>query len=281
MAMEIEFEGLEVNRDGVKIFRTPLPQRDSELVVRQAASLGVRGRLQEDARWSIIRDRTSILQVFAASRCLRWTRLSRSGGEPAREVELPTQEDAPGLAESFLREQGLEHDLASFRSLSFTTLTRTEEGQDTPVEYPVALHVNFGFELDELPVFGPGAKIQVTFNGPDTVGQILWFWRDVEEDRVLDILAPDLAADLLRRSVAPDGVQDAVRIVLAPPRLGYYALSPHEAQRYLIPAYEFEGSILTDDRETYRFIRYVASVQVEADEVKSLTAFFGGASRVF
>ena len=58
-------------------------------------------------------------------------------------------------------------------------------------------------------MFGPGAKIQVTYDQPDRVSEVLRFWREVEEEQTMDLISAEDAAQPLREAVAPEGLRRA------------------------------------------------------------------------
>lgn len=183
MQGNINFEDLpRAERTTVRIFRTPLPERDEECVLRLAEGFGLGGPVEGDAAIVAVEDRASRLEVYTASRSLRWKLLGDATSEPVEPAGLPDERDAIRLADAFLQEHGLAHELARVRGVSDTVVTRIDEGGQQAA-YPITRHVDYGFSLDGLEVFGPGAKIQVTYDQPDRVSEVLRFWREVEEER--------------------------------------------------------------------------------------------------
>ena len=154
------------------------------------------------------------------------------------------------------------------------------DGPDArPVTRPVAVQVNFRFELDGLPVFGPGAKVQVTL-GPDaSLLECYRFWRRPCEERHVAILPPEQAIERLRRDPAyaelPD---DRARVVFDEVRLGYLALPPRELQGYLFPVYAFRGTVSTPELERYDHTRYVVAVDIQPEQIKRLRVAHRAAS---
>jgi hypothetical protein len=281
MAGAIEIPKLEGERREMTMFRTPFPAPAARRVTRLARAFSLEGTPRDEGYQVSIERRGTLLEVFAASDSLRWTRAERAQAEPPRRVPLPAEDEARRLATTFLRRRRLHHERATLASVTFTEFARLTPREREPVTYPIALHVNFAFELDGLPLLGPGAKIQVTFGARKEVQQVLRYWREPVEDRSLPVLRSGEAAELLRRAVAPDGVPDGVRIAFEPPRLGYFALPPREAQRYLIPAYEFTGSVVRRDETRFGFVRHVVAVKVDPDELKPIGAVFRGGAPVF
>lgn len=280
MQGNMEFQGLPPGeRTTIRIYRIPLPERDEGFVLRLAERFGLGGPVEGDAAIAAVQDRASRLEVFTASRSLRWKLLDDATSEPGEPARLPDERDAVRLADTFLQQHELAHELARVRGVSDTVVTRIDEGGQQAA-YPITRHVDFGFSLDGLEVFGPGAKIQVTYDQPDRVCEVLRFWREVEEAQTLDLISVEDAAQALREAVAPEGVAQGTRIVFDEPDLGYFALPPRELQPALIPAYRFRGAVHRDD-ETYRFLRFVPAVRPDPDAIKELGLLSHRAPRVF
>jgi hypothetical protein len=280
MQGNIDFQDLpDADRTTVKIFRAPLRERDEGFVLRLAGRFGLGGPVEGDAAIAAVQDRAGRLEVFTASRSLRWKLIGEATSEPEEPASLPDEGDALRLADAFLQEHGLVHELTRVRGVSDSVVTRiNERGQQAA--YPITRHVDYGFSLDGLEVFGPGSKIQVTFDQPGRVCEVLRFWREVKEEQALDLISAEDAAQSLREVVAPEGVAQGTTIVFYRPDLGYYALPPRELQPALIPAYRFRGAVHRDD-ETYRFLRFVPAVRPDADAIKELGVLFHRAPKVF
>ncbi len=266
-------------RTTVRIFRTPLPERDEGFILRVAERFGLGGRVEGDAAIAIVQDRSSRLEVFAASRSLRWKLVDDATSEPIERASLPDEGEAIRLADAFLQEHELANGLARVRRVSDSIITQIDES-GAQAAYPITRHVDYGFSLNGLEVFGPGAKIQVTFDQPDRACEVLHFWREVEEEQTLDLISADDAAKVLRQVVAPEGAAQGARIAFDSPDFGYFALPPRELQPALIPAYRFQGAVHLDD-ETYRFLRFVPAVRPDPDAIKELGFLFHRAPRVF
>jgi len=157
-----------------------------------------------------------------------------------------------------------------------------ERRQKTVETSPVALHVNYRFSLDGLPVLGPGAKIQVTYGDRGKVVEFYKFWRLPKAERELDLLPPEAALELLRRDPAfADLREGEARVVFHRARLAHYALPPRESQGCLIPVYAFDGTVSTAQLERYDFVRYVVGVRFTAEDAKQVGAVFRSSSPLF
>jgi hypothetical protein len=176
----------------------------------------------------------------------------------------------------------LHDERARVKSVTYTEFGRIIEGQKEPETFRIAQHVNFEFFLDELPIMGSGAKMRVTFGSGGDIIEVYKFWREPVEDRVMDIIMPEVAARLLRQDPSfvqlPDG---EARVVFHRAWLGYFALPAPERQGYLVPVYAFEGMVSTPALERDDFVKYVVAVHVSPEEIKEARAVFQDAALVF
>ncbi len=239
----------------------------------------------EDAGSRIVfRDKRATLELFRASDSIRWSTLENgeaefvpNGGGPT----LPDDEAAVKLAGAFLRERGISTKGATVDSVSHTMFARMTKRMKRPDERPLALHVNYRYELEGLPVLGPGAKIQVTFAGGKKPAEMYAFWRSPKADAELDLLPAGEAIELLRRDPQFEELGDDAQVEYTNPRLGYYALPPRETQGALIPIYAFDGIASTKELRRYEFTRYVVAVRYTPEEAKQVGAAFRGAGPIF
>jgi hypothetical protein len=248
-----------------------------------AETHGVKGKAQDAGSRLIFRDRRATLELFRASDSMRWSTLGNGTGENGKRPEaLPDDEAARKGATAFLRERKIPTKGASFDSITHGMYARADRRRRTGDEQPVAVHVNYRFELEGLPVLGPGAKIQVTYTGGKKPAEMYAFWRKPKAESELRLLPPEAVFELLRRD--PDFAElreGGARVVYRNPRLGYYALPPREAQGALVPVYAFDGTASTRAFERYDFTRYVVAVPYTPEEAKEVGAAFRGAPPVF
>lgn len=274
MAELFQFPEIKSDRDQIAMFGTPFPKRHADWIQSIANRFALKGKMEDLGSRTLIRDRNSALEVFHASDSLRWVQQSNRSGEASRKEGLPQEDRAIRLARTFLRARKLADKNASVKSVTYTILSRADKGQEAE-DFPVALHVNFGFSLDSLPVFGPGAKMQVTFGSKDKVIGVYKFWRKPKESHVMKIIAPDAAAEILRKDQAyADLKESEAQVVFHRARLGYFALPPREAQGFLVPVYAFDGTVSTPYLKRYDFTKYVVAVQVTREELKRAGAIF-------
>jgi hypothetical protein len=276
MAASFEFPPVSVDRRQMQMLRTPLPSWDDDQVGRWSAAFGIRGKTRDAGSRLVMRDGRGTLEIFRASDSFRWARQTRETQEVGGKVSLPDERQATGLAQAYLRDRGLADDRAAITSVSYTELCRAERGEGDAAPMQIALHVNFSFTLDGLPVMGPGAKAQVTFDGSSRVREAYKFWREPIEAGHRRIVEPEAAIELLRGDDAfADLREGEARVTFHRIRLGYYALPPREVQGYLIPVYAFDGTVTTRQFERYDFTKHVVAVRVEPEEAKRIGAIRG------
>jgi hypothetical protein len=280
-----EFPKIEVGRKRVTLYRTPFPKLTDAKVAKLAELHGMKGKSQDAGSQIIFRDRRATLEVFRASDSIRWSTLLNGSTEVngnGRAPALPDDKTARQGAVAFLRERKVPTRGAAVDSITHGMFARAERGKGTVAEQPIAVHVNYRYELDGLPVLGPGAKIQVTYADRKGPAEMYSFWRTPKADGELELLPSQAVLELLRRD--PDFAElreGEAKVVYRNPRLGYYALPPRESQGALIPVYAFDGSVSTRAFERYDFTRYVVAVSYTPEEAKQVGAAFRGAGPVF
>ena len=280
----ITFPTMDTDRDRITFFRTPFPKLGDAKVAKLAEAHGMKAKPEDAGSRIVIRDRRATLELFRASDSVRWSTLDNgeaefvpNGGGPT----LPDDDAAVKLAGAFLRERGISTKGAKVDSITQTTYARMTRRMKQPDERPLAVHVNYRYELEGLPVLGPGAKIQVTFAGGKKPAEMYAFWRSPRADTEIDLLPAGEAMELLRRDPQFEELGDDAHVDYTNPRLGYYALPPRETQGALIPIYAFDGIASTKELRRYEFTRYVVAVRYTPEEAKQVGAAFRGAGPIF
>jgi hypothetical protein len=276
------FPDIQDRRDQITIFRTPTPPRDEERAQAVAERFGLYGNLLDMGSLRVIRSRHNMLELFNASDSIRWTQTLRKSTEASYAPRLPEEGQAVELAHHFLHEHDLFDDSADLKSVTYTELSRIERGQQEAETFTIAVHVNYNFTLAELPVFGPGAKMQVTFDHPENVAEAYKFWREPVEDRVMDVMPYERAVERFQHDQAYTDLRESrARVEIHHVQLGYYALPPREVQGFLIPVYAFTGTVSTPALEQYDFTRYLVAVDLAAEDMKRQGALFRAPSAIF
>jgi hypothetical protein len=284
MADVFQFPKLELDREKVTFYRTPFPKLTDAKVAQQVKVHGIKAKPRDGGSLVLVRDRRATLELFRASDSIRWSTLISGKSEPRANggpPKLPDEAAARKMATAFLRRRKVPTKGAAVDSITHGMLAQATRKSREPKEHPIAVHVNYRYELDGLPVLGPGAKIQVTFVDDKEPAEMYRFWRTPKADGEIELLPPRAAFDLLRRDPDFAELGDDARVEYRNPRLGYYALPPRESQGALIPVYAFDGTLSTRAFERYDFTRYVVAVSYTPEDAKQVGAAFRGAAPVF
>jgi hypothetical protein len=269
---EFEFPTVQIDRREMVMFQTPAPRRRTlEEVAERARAFGVEGQPEDHGTTLVVRDRAAAFELFAPSDSLRFTRWTGLDREPEGDLAVGDPETAIERARDVIEKYGLAGDGAQPSSVTHVKLSRMDGPDARPETRAVAVQVNFRFELDGLPVLGPGAKAQVTFGPDESLLECYHFWRRPREARQLAVLEPEEAIERLRRDPAYAQLPDRrARVVFDDVRLGYLGLPPRELQGYLFPVYAFRGTVSTPELERYDHTRYVVAVDIQPEQIKRL-----------
>lgn len=218
----------------------------------------------------LFREADHTLEIFRPSQSLRWTHGTLAYRErPAG--ALPQERDVETLADKALRDHQIDRSAATFRHVVYSqTATATAAGARGKLENTEA-HAVYRFGLDGIPVVGPGAKLRVSFVEQGQMSQMLSFWRTPQKDKPMRLRTPKDALDRFAQDprfmrLSPDSALVDVGSV----ELAYYATSPSEFQRYLVPVYTIRGDVRTPELPHDQFKLHVVAVDLTPEQVKKL-----------
>lgn len=229
-------------------------------VKRAQTSFDMQGDPIQTGDRVVIEQGDQSLEVFRASDSLWWTDHSLMKLDlPTQEIQLPESSEAIELAQNYLRERGLDPGSEALPSVTYSKST-TIVGQELQT-VRTAVDVNFRFRAREIPIWGPGAKVKVTFSHGGRPAQVVFFWRDYEPADEFVPSDPELALKRFQQlSTYRELRGTAARIRITKVSLGYVALPPREIQRFLIPAYAIDASVATPARSERAVRRYVPAM---------------------
>jgi hypothetical protein len=269
MADLFTFPEMPRERDKIPLFRTQPPGDRTQAAAALAAKFGLTGEVRDAGSSFMASDRRGSLEVFHASDSLRWSTLHLQKSEDEKIAALPDDKAAIKIAGEFLKERGISLANAKIKNVTRSELSRLQPRAKEPEVKTVAVHVNYGYALEGLPVLGPGAKMQVTIGAGSKVVECYRFWRGSKEVGERELISSQTVLELLRRDPMFRQLREGeARVAFSRVRLGYFALPPREYQRMLIPVYAFDGTISTRELERFDFVRYAVAVKFERDEVK-------------
>lgn len=260
------------DRGEIGIYRTPAPAIDSEFIDAVSRPFGIKGKIEDAGSRIVIKDLSGTLEIFVASGSIWWTKRSTARSELRKPVNFPREKEAIAGANAYLKETGLSDGRAIPVSVTYTETLLEKNGDKEPKRFIENQHVNYVFEIDDLPVWGPGAKIQVTFGETNDIVEVLRFWREPEpekESSQLKLIPATKVVEIFQSHEAFTDLSDrTAKVQVDEVALGYYTLPPREIQACLIPVYRFKGYVSTEQLERYDFAKHVIAVDVSPDLLK-------------
>jgi hypothetical protein len=253
----------------VTLYATPPPEWKSEAVSELARQFEVTGDVVDRGLWFVISDARSALEVYQASHSYRFSRLdldaeARDGGR--HELE---RERAMSIAERMVRTLAPDESRWHVHSVTDQEVLIAEREAKEPRRHVTGLQVNYGFSLDDLPLLGPGAKMQVAVGPTGDVTGAYRFWREPMATRTVPTIPQEVALERFSRSnLFADLSDDTARAEVTEVRLGYLGLPPTEIQAALVPAYEVRGVLSTEIHPHYEFVSYVAALEMDEANLK-------------
>lgn len=216
------------------------------------------------------------LEIFRASDSIWWTNHQLANLDaPDGAVELPPEADAIALAKSTLAKLGLDDERPFVDSVTYTEASNdAPENSAEPVR--TAMDVNFSFRASNLPIFGPGAKVKVTFGHKSKLVQLVYFMRkyDVMEEPFAPI-TPLVALERYRHDEAFLGLGGTgSKVVIERMRLGYLALPPAEFQRFYTPVYAVDAVAATPRHERHVSRTYIPARDLSRTDITSRRSYF-------
>jgi hypothetical protein len=263
------------DRDSMTMFRTPPPSHGREEAIGMARRFGLDGDADDRGAYLLFSDESATLELFAASDSLRFSRWPSRSDEGLDGADPPDPETAAELAGRLLEEYGLGDRSARMASVTGLEVARADRGEHEGGRDPelrtVAAQVNYAFDLDDLPVMGAGAKIQLTLGGEGELWECLRFWRQANPVERMSPIGAREAFERLQRDPAYAALEgDAASVAFEEVRLGYLALPPREVQGYLLPVYACRGTVSTPELPSWAHTRYVIAVDLPPSDAKHL-----------
>jgi len=218
----------------------------------------------------LFREKDYTLEIYRASDSLWWTHNELAYREKApRGAKLPDEKQAYKIAEEYLRKYDLVNEYSKFSSVDYTEAAYSSSPKENPISAKTEAHVNYKFSLDRIPVLGPGAKIQVSLVENSTMSELLYFWREPIKEKSNEIIHPEEALKKITNDPRFMRLSSKTAVVnLHKMQLGYFALTPSDFQRYLIPVYAVDGTAKTKDFERYDFTLYVVAAPLTPTSIK-------------
>ncbi|WP_046755923.1 hypothetical protein [Kordia jejudonensis] len=230
------------------------------------------GELRDLGDQLIIRNDIEALEIYTGSDSFWWTDRENAYSEKKELAEnLPSEKEAIHNAQKLLEQLQIDQKTMKVHSVTNSFAAFSESPKDTDVkEFPTSVNVNFIHELSGLPVFGSGAKTQVSYVNKDQLVQLYHFHRTPKQEGKAAVISPEEALqqvlDDKRFAIIKEEGKSSGEITDV--SLGYYATSPSDLQRFLIPVYKVQGSVSTPELENYDFNLFVIAAKESQEMAK-------------
>lgn len=248
--------GAEERRGQVKLFSIQSPGWTGESLADICVRLGVDEDPQVNTK-DFHRFGGGALDIFRASDSVWWSRARYRQDLFGASPELPSPEEAVELAKRFLVEKSFVP--AEIREIWTARTQETHgDGDGRRKEIASARHVHVTYQLDGLPVMGPGAQTRVTFQSRQIDAFFQLWQRPVPTSMEVEVIDADEAERRLRNDDTFRNVSSHLSI--ASRRLGYYTPLARQRADYLLPVWAIRGKVTTD-AAVYGFVRYVPAAK--------------------
>jgi PKD repeat protein len=183
---------------------------------------------------------------------------------------VPSEEDAPLVAQNILNNYGgLPPDAVLTESTIEYLIQMNGTTNQEMARYPISTNVQYGRKINDVPVVGDGAYINMELGDN---GELLYLnkaWRTVAPDGSLSIQPVSAAIDKLRNGDVLNPKKDFHDVNITKIRLGYFEKGLNQSEEFLEPAWLFRGTTESGDPIQY---------YVYARKLTNFTAFPTNAS---
>lgn len=218
----------------------------------------------------LLRKDEILLRIYLASDSIWWTNAKIAYGKNGEtENNLPTETESRKIAESHLKRLGIKNDYFVFDRIDYNSVAISDNENNKPKEFPTAIITNYRFVLDNLPVFGPGAKLQICLGTDGKLGEFLYFWREPQGSGQATIIHPIRAIEIFSEDIRfKDISPEKATVNIDSIQLGYYAMPPFAAQMFSLPVYQVKGFVVSEDIPRYPFLLHVLALDLNQEELK-------------
>lgn len=244
-----------------------------DLSRRMRKIFGITGKMKELGDRIVYQNQSRSLQLYEASDSFWFQDEDLTASEDRKlSKRLPDEKKSRELATAFLKQNELLLPGAYIHSQSFTTVVVDKGKGSEPEEYNTEVHVNLRYTCNDLPVFGPGAKTRVSMVDSKTTSAVYHFWREprpVQDAR--ELISPELALEVFSKNFRFAKLkEDSAKVSIKSMELGYYAMSPTDMQRFLLPVYKLKGTVSTRDFPRYDYQHYIVAVKYTGDDIRAM-----------
>lgn len=179
------------------------------------------------------------------SNSIWWTNLEWENKELRQIKDVPGEKECISKANEFLKSYKLDNKYIKFDSLDYdSAIIKNIKNKEVDCII-TSINVNYKYRIDELPIFGSGAKAKIVLDGNMDVVEWYRFWRDIVPFEKRKVISPEMILKLYKNSPKYKKMERSkIKTELFVPKLGYYAFPPRINQKFIFPVYEIRGQIL-------------------------------------
>ncbi len=224
-----------------------------------ASYFQMKGRPQDLGDRMAMNQKAYSLQLYKASNAFWYADLENACSEKPVESDEPIDiQTTRKTANALLEQHGLLLPQMRYTDTGKTIVSSKNALENNLESHVTETKVRYMFYIEDMPVFGAGAKVSIGFRNPNQMTQLQYFWRKTNFLKEENILSPEEALQKVTKDDRFEHLKpNFAKIRLHSIDLGYYALPPYAVQRYLHPVYAVRGTVVTDAFPRYDFTWYV------------------------
>jgi len=269
MPLSIKFPEPRSVPDEITLYTTAPPDWQPDAVSDLARQFDVTGEVVDRGLWFVLSNGRSALEVYQASHSYRFSRLDIDAEARDGDTQEVERERALAIAERMVQTMAPDESRWDVNSVTNQEVLIAERDAKEPRLSVTGLQVNYTFSLGDLPLLGPGAKMQVAVGPTGDVTGAYRFWREPNATETASTIPQDVALERFSRSnLFADLSDETARAEVTEVRLGYFSMPPTEIQAALVPAYEVRGVLATEMHPHYEFVSYVAALEMDEASLK-------------
>ncbi len=167
-------------------------------------------------------------------------------------LNVTSEADAPQVAQNILNNYGgLPPDAVLTLSSTEYLIEMNGTTNEEITRSPVSTNVQYGRKINDVPVVGDGACINMELGDNGELLYLNKVWRTVTPDGNLSIQPVSVAINKLRNGEMLNPKKDSHDVNITKIRLGYFEKGMNQSEDYLEPAWLFKGNTETGDPIQY------------------------------
>ncbi len=239
---------------------------DREEFHRMANEIGIRGEAKEESGYIIVQNDKYQLDAELSSGVVNYKNNSEQSGydEATIEKNLPSDEEARKIADSFLATRNLRPENAVFYDITHNKGFLTG---DPPSKCWESINVDYSHEMNGYSLLTDQFRVEIGVHG--TVLSIFEKWTGYTPFKEYPLITPDEAIMNLKKSgiVIPSGMKDPQKATVTSIKIGYIGETQTKTLPYLIPVYQFEGVVQGADGTSATFYQWIPATPELAAEI--------------